>query len=141
MVTLLAVVVGFLLFTLSSLHFYWAFGGSWGFDEALPTDEQGKRVLNPGKLDSTVVGLALLVFAIYYAIIALNIPAILPNSVVQYGGWGVSLLFLLRAVGDFRYIGFFKKVRSTGFAQKDSYYFSPLCLAIGLAGIFMEWMM
>lgn len=139
MVIFLAVVAGLLLFTLSGLHFYWAFGGSWGFDEALPTDEQGKRVLNPGKLDSTVVGLALLVFAIYYAIIALSIPAILPDRVVQYGGWVISLLFLLRAVGDFKYIGFFKKVRSTDFAKKDSYYFSPLCLVIGVTGIVLEW--
>lgn len=138
MVILLAVIASAVMLTLSGLHFYWALGGSWGFDDSLPTDEQGKRVLNPGKIDSTIVGLALCTFAGYYAIIAMNIPTFLPERVVAYAGWVISLLFLLRAIGDFKYIGFFKRVKKTAFAKKDNSFYSPLCLVVGTIGIILE---
>ena len=36
----------------------------------------------------------------------------------------------LRAVGDFRMVGFWKTVRDTPFARWDTRLFSPLCVAI-----------
>jgi len=44
------------------------FWGKWGFDKVLPTNENGKKVLNPKKIDSAIVGLGLLVFGMYYLI-------------------------------------------------------------------------
>ena len=41
-------------------------------------------------------------------------------------------VFFLRALGDFKYIGFFKKIRNTSFAKSDTWFFSPLCLLISL---------
>jgi hypothetical protein len=38
----------------------------------------------------------------------------------------------LRALGEFRYIGFFKRVRGTPFARMDSRYYSPLALLLGV---------
>jgi len=37
----------------------------------------------------------------------------------------------LRAIGEFKYLGFFKKIKNTEFAIADSKLFSPLSLAIG----------
>jgi hypothetical protein len=45
----------------------------------------------------------------------------------------IAALFLLRAIGDFKYVGFFKSVSQTDFARLDSLLFTPLCLLIAIA--------
>ena len=52
-----------LLFILGLTHMYWAFGGSVGLDVALPTNENGERLLNPGVFMIFVVAFLLFVFA------------------------------------------------------------------------------
>jgi Protein of unknown function (DUF3995) len=59
---------------------------------------------------------------------------------MNYGLVVISLLFFLRAIGDFRYVGFFKKVKQTVFARLDSKYYSPLCLFIAVCGVVIELM-
>ena len=54
----------------------------------------------------------------------------LPNALVRIGIWVLAVVLLLRAIGDFRYVGFFKRVRGTPFAELDTRFFSPLCLAL-----------
>ncbi|PTT14637.1 DUF3995 domain-containing protein, partial [Flavobacterium sp. HMWF030] len=46
--------------------------------------------------------------------------------------WIIIFIFILRAIGDFNYVGFFKKHRNSEFALKDTKYYSPLCLLIGV---------
>ena len=43
-----------------------------------------------------------------------------------------ALVFLVRSVGDFRYVGFFKHVVGTPFARLDTLLYSPLCLALAI---------
>ena len=57
---------------------------------------------------------------------------------MQYTGWIISILFFIRAIGDFKYVGFFKKVKQTTFGEMDTTYFSPLCLVISMVGILIE---
>ena len=38
----------------------------------------------------------------------------------------------LRAIGDFRYVGFFNRVRDTGFARLDTLAYSPLCAGLAV---------
>jgi hypothetical protein len=45
---------------------------------------------------------------------------------------GLALVLLLRAVGDFRYVGFFKSVRNSRFATMDTWCYSPACLALSI---------
>ena len=44
----------------------------------------------------------------------------------------LAIGFALRALGDFRYLGFFKSIRGTPFAYYDTWFYSPLfvCLAV-----------
>ena len=42
---------------------------------------------------------------------------------------------MVRAVGDFRYVGFFKSLGDDPFCSWDTWLFSPLCLAIALAAL------
>jgi len=123
---------------LSGIHFNWVFGGEFGFDKSLPTKEDGTRMLNPKKIDSAIVGFGLLLFAIYYMLEGGFIHLDLPNWITNYLGWIIPSIFIVRAVGDFKYVGFLKKVKNTVFGKFDSKYFSPLCLLIGVIGIIIK---
>ena len=57
---------------------------------------------------------------------------------MKSGLWIIAGIFILRAIGDFRYVGFFKSVKQSAFARADSRYYSPLCLLIGVLGIMIE---
>ena len=131
-------VLSLVFFILAILHFYWAGGGKWGFEEALPANEKGEVVLNPRVIDSIVVGIGLLLFGVYYLLKIEMIAIDLPFWMVGYTGWIISSIFIIRAIGDFNYVGFFKKIKNTKFASWDTKLFSPLCLVIGLLGILIE---
>jgi len=137
LITYLAVINFIILITLSALHFYWALGGQWGFAAALPTNEEGKRMLNPKKMDSAIVAMGLLVFANYILIYMGFMAFYLPAWIHNYGIWLIIVIFMLRAVGDFRYVGFFKKIRKTDFAVRDTRYYSPLCLWLSFSSLLL----
>jgi hypothetical protein len=67
-------------------------------------------------------------------LIDLDLPVWL-DILRKYGIWAIIVIFLVRAIGDFRYVGFFKKYRNTKFGKNDTKYYSPLCLLIGILGI------
>ena len=46
----------------------------------------------------------------------------------------LAVAMAARAVGDFRLVGFFKRVRGTRFARLDTMLFTPLCLLLA-AGV------
>jgi hypothetical protein len=52
-------------------------------------------------------------------------------------GYALALLFLARAIGDFRLVGFFKRLRGTRFASLDTRYYSPLCLGLALGVLWL----
>ncbi|MBK7465824.1 MAG: DUF3995 domain-containing protein [Saprospiraceae bacterium] len=53
----------------------------------------------------------------------------------------IAILFIVRAIGDFQYVGFFKKIKHSLFAEYDTNYFSPLCLIIGILAILLHYML
>ena len=124
-----------ILLIISLLHAYWMLGGQWGFAAALPTDESGKQMLNPKVFDCGMVAIGLMCMSIYVFSISKIINLPLPNVVSKYGIWVIALIFLARAIGDFKYVGFFKKIKNTRFAELDSRFYTPLCLYLGLTFI------
>ncbi len=126
------------IFTLLALiHFSWALGSIWGFENAIPKNEAGNYVINPAPWESAVVGLGLILFGIFYLTRADVLPLTLPGWLLSVGSWVIPLIFLLRAIGDFKYIGFFKSITSTDFARLDTIFYSPLCLIIAVAGVIL----
>ncbi|WP_415397070.1 DUF3995 domain-containing protein [Sulfurimonas sp. CS5] len=123
----LSIVTIVVLILIAILHFYWSFGGKIGLSVALPTKD-GKKLINPGKFLTFLVGIILMSFA--YVAYILRFGDM--NSLYIYFGWIISSIFILRAVGDFNAVGFFKKIKSTKFAIYDTRYFSPLSLYLGL---------
>ena len=59
----------------------------------------------------------------------------IPGWIFRWGSWGICIIFFLRAVGEFRLVGFFKQVRDTEFAYWDTRLYSPLCLAIAMMAL------
>jgi hypothetical protein len=119
-----------LLGLISALHFYWLLGGKWGGDAAIPTIKDGKLAIQPGIFATLVVALGLLFMALLHldkiGLIALH----LPTFVDAYSLKIIAFIFLIRAIGEFRYVGFFKKINNTQFAQLDTKFYSPLCLLL-----------
>ena len=120
------------------IHFNWVIGGEFGFAESLPTKENGERILNPKKIDSAVVGIGLTAFGIFYLFKSGLIEYNLPEWILTYGGWIIPILFLIRAVGEFKYVGFFKSIKKTDFGKLDTKFFSPLCLIIAIFGLIIQ---
>ena len=138
MIEILESILTIIFLIISIIHFYWVFGGTKGLDKALPTGKNGKRVLNPGKIETSIVGIGLLFFAFYYLTKIGILEIELPKLIADYSGWIISSIFILRAVGEFKYVGFFKKIKNTEFGKFDTKYFSTLSLTIGMIGILIE---
>ncbi|NCP84775.1 MAG: DUF3995 domain-containing protein [Bacteroidetes bacterium] len=132
---ILSILLSLIFFGLAILHFTWVFGGKTGFIESLPTNENGIRVLNPTKLDSAIVGIGLTFFGLFYVFHLGLIYFKLPYWMHISGLWIIPIIFIVRAIGDFKYVGFFKRIRKTNFAKLDTKYFSPLCFGIGVTGM------
>jgi hypothetical protein len=115
---------------LACLHFYWAWGGKTGFLAALPDKPNGEKLFLPTSFDCVVVGLSLLVFGVL-------VWVSLPTFWKKLGLGGLAVVFALRAVGEFHYVGFFKSVTHTPFAKLDTWYYSPLCAVVSLMLVYL----
>jgi Protein of unknown function (DUF3995) len=113
------------------LHAYWALGGRWGSAYAIPT-VRGRRSFDPSPFAAWVVCglLGIAVIVVMGKIGWIGTTAL--GMVFDAGVWGLSLVFLLRAVGNLRTFGFFKSITGTPFAQWDTWLYSPLCLLLAL---------
>jgi hypothetical protein len=120
---------------LSFVHVYWAMNGSLGKEGVIPTHNDGEAVFEPGIVGTFIVAAILGIFA-FITTGSLGIfEAFLSNNLIKYVTLAIGILFMLRAMGDFKYVGFFKSIKETPFAKNDSRYFSPLCLYLGLSSI------
>jgi hypothetical protein len=113
------------------LHLYWAVGPHAGQSAVLPTVD-GKPLFQPSRWATVAVALALFCAAAVVAIRSgiLSVPA--PGFLAVVGCWGLAAVFGLRAIGDFRYLGFFKRVTGTRFARADTFVYSPLCAVLAV---------
>jgi len=133
--TLLSIILAILFFILGSFHVYWLFGGQWGLESTIPEvwKERAKASKHTIPLFATFV-----VAAGLYSICLLFLMKILPElafmsaSVQKWLTLGVAIVFLLRAIGDFRILGLFKSHKEGKFAYADTRLFVPLCLVISI---------
>lgn len=114
---------------LGLIHVYWASGGSLGIRIAIPSQEE-KPLFQPSPL--MTLGVAGGLFGAMGTVLGrLGLwGQTVPSWLYQLGVWGLSLLFIGRSIGDFRWVGLFKRVKDTRFAWWDSWLFTPLCLLI-----------
>lgn len=133
-----AVIAASILGAAGVVHVYWAAGGRAGFDAAVP-QVAGKRLFTPGRAMTVAVALVLLALALLVlwrdGIIALPLPFALARFSVPL----MALVFLARAIGDFRHIGWSKRVRGSRFARLDDVLYAPLCLLLAICFAVVGW--
>ncbi|GAB2604616.1 DUF3995 domain-containing protein [Spirosoma areae] len=123
-----------ILLLISGIHTYWGLGGNWGAQAALP-QRSGTAVRQPGRGLTLVVAVifgTMSLFYLYKIGRLAGVDSFVPGWLSQYGLWLLAGIFLLRAIGDFRYVGFSKRVRNSRFADLDTKFYSPLCLLLSL---------
>ncbi|MFJ5788455.1 DUF3995 domain-containing protein [Lysinibacillus sp. NPDC093197] len=132
---LLAVTV---LFLISMLHVYWACGGSWGSKVVLPIKKGGQEpVFVPRKIGTLLVALLLLFAAVLLFIQGIYLQNVQQFTFFTLGCIVCAAIFFIRAIGDFKYVGFFKKIKHSQFARNDTWFYSPLCLLLAAMYLFV----
>lgn len=144
---LLAGVVATILLLLAALHAYWAAGGQAGAGAVVPTRPAatdrtdgaggGTPLFAPGPAATLAVAVALTLAAGLVLGRAGAVPRLGPAWVYRYGAWALGAVFLLRSVGEFRYVGLFKQVRGTHFATLDTRLYTPLCAGLAAAVLYL----
>lgn len=115
-------------------HLYWAGGGRRGADLVIPRRrDDGARLFEPTPLATLCAAAFLAGMALLAAAEWLDRPVTISAQVIDGLQILAGVIFVARAIGDFRHIGFSKSVRGTAFAWWDDRLFSPLVLLIGMA--------
>lgn len=125
----LAMIIGGLLCALSALHVYWALGGVRA-GSAIPSRPDGTPLFRPGRIATLAVAAALVVAGILVIARAGIVSPMLPVAWIRVGTWAVAAAFAARTIGEFRYVGLFRRVGGTTFARWDARLFTPLCFAV-----------
>lgn len=135
----LAALVCTLFVALAFWHFFMALAGGSGESAAVPSVD-GKPLFVPTTRSTLAVGIGLLAFAALVAATSGMLPLGLPAPVLACLSYTLALGLLARAVGEFKYLGFFKKVRNSRFAKMDTLVYSPLCLLLsaGVAAVALQ---
>jgi len=128
----LAWMTGIVLFALSGVHVYWAAGGRKGFRIAVPTRGE-EPLFRPSKAATAFVAALLAMAGVFVLQLGGIGEPLLPGWLFALGGWALAAVFVLRAIGDFRWVGLFKSRKGTLFAYWDSVCYSPLCLLLGIS--------
>lgn len=129
MITFLTHLVTLVLWAISLLHVYWAYGGRWAMGAVLPElPASSQPIFSPTPLMTLVVALALGI-----AGVAVQLERWSPNFYTLGIVYLLAGVFSLRTIGDFRYAGLFKTIRSTHFARMDSQVYTPLCAVLAVS--------
>lgn len=133
---LVAIALATVFALLSAMHVAWAFGGKLASGAVIPVVE-GRPAMQPTRGTTLVVaGLlaaAALVVLVRAGVLLTRVPPLLASVACSTLG----AILVLRGIGEFRLVGLFKSVRGTAFARWDSWLYSPLALALGLAALWL----
>jgi hypothetical protein len=115
-------------------HFRMALLPASGTSGAVPS-VAGRPLFVPSARATAAVGFVLLLFACLVAATGGLVHVGIPPRLLTWSSFALALGLLARAIGEFKYVGFFKRVRGTRFAKLDTLLYSPLCLllAVGVA--------
>jgi hypothetical protein len=127
-----------ILLALGSVHVYWALGGRSGSAAAVP-EVSGRPAFQPSRPGTLAVAIALFVAAALIATAGRLLVDPFAAPIVRVLTFCLGAVFLARSVGDFRLVGFFKRVQGSRFARLDTLVYAPLCLLLGLAAVFVAY--
>lgn len=110
------------------LHFYWSLGGKWLKHKTIPTKEPGLPLFQAGFFPCLVVGIAFLIFIFIVHADRFSISVHIQRLLLGF----ILIAFMLRIIGDFRYVGLSKRIKNSVFAYMDNHYYIPVCVFISL---------
>lgn len=133
MTSFLIILCAGILVLISLIHMYWGFGGSWASKVVLPM----KKIVKNMFLFRGRRGLLWWRLRFYFCYCVISTAWIhifwSTSRITKWGCILLAVIFFIRAVGDRKYIGIFKKVKGTEFSMYDTWVYSPLCLFIALS--------
>jgi hypothetical protein len=127
----LAVAVCLVFVALAIWHIGMVMWPTLGESAAVPSIE-GKPLFVPSRKNTIAVAIALLLFAGLVAATAGVLSVGLPRVALSWLSFGLALGLLARGIGEFKYVGLFKRVRGSRFATLDTWVYSPLCLLLAV---------
>jgi len=92
----------------------------------------GKPLFVPSTRATLAVGVVLLLFAGLVAATGRLVEVGASPRPLSWLLLALALGLLARAIGEFKYVGFFKRIRGSRFARLDTWIYSPLCLLLAL---------
>ena len=132
MIKLLAILLVGAFALLALVHVYWALAARATRSAALP-EIDGRAAFVPSRMATLAVASALAACALLVAATSGLAPPLLPLRMLCGLMFALAIVLMARAIGDFRLVGFFKRVTGTRFARLDSAVYSPLCLVLAVA--------
>ncbi len=138
MTRLVALLLTAILGALGFVHIYWALGGRSASAAAVP-ELAGRPAFKPSRFATLAVAMTLLLAAVLVATAGRLIVDPIAPPIGRILTFGLGAVFLARSIGDFRLVGFFKRVRGSRFARLDTLVYSPLCMTLGVATLFVAY--
>ena len=119
-------------------HVYWGLGGRMMADVVIPaklTLTGPQKLFSPSPLAAFVVAGYLAAIMLLAWLVAEKQPLLLYLETLRILLGIAGIIFVIRAIGYFRYVVFLKRVKGTHFARWDNCLFSPFILCVGAACI------
>ena len=132
----MAATIALSLFAIAIVHFYWGLLSLDG-EAVLVPEHEGRPVYTPRNSDFLDVAAALILGCVVVAARGDLLHSPMPTAWTHASTFGVGLVLVARAIGDFRYVGFFKRVRDTEFAEWDTRLFSPVSFLLGVGTLWI----
>ncbi|WMW65233.1 DUF3995 domain-containing protein [Nitratidesulfovibrio liaohensis] len=129
------------LAAITLLHGAWVLGSTLWLDRVIPRTPEsagGRALFAPSR---GLTGIVTVTFALLALLPGLTLGwlPLPPPHMAPTLCLGAAFIFVVRAIGDFRYCGLFRRIRSTTFARWDARLYTPLCLLLaacyGLLGV------
>ena len=99
-------------------------------DSVIPTSPDGKLTFQPPVLATLFVAAGLIAFTAVTLLSGSFFQDYIDSDYTKSGNYFIAFLFILRSVGDFKFVGFSKKIKHTKFAINDRKIYTPLCCLI-----------
>ena len=134
----LATTISLAFVGLALWHVRMAVAPSSGESGAVPS-VSGKPLFVPSARATLAVAVVLLLFACLVAAMAGFVDVGFPRRMLSWLCYALALGLLARAIGEFKYLGFFKRIRGSRFARLDTWVYSPLCLLLAVGVALVAW--
>jgi len=122
-----------ILTAIGILHIYWLLGGRNSIEYFFAANSPfRKKNIKPKKLKLIITSIALFIMAFFFIEQMAGFTKIFNADAFKWGNKIIAVIFVLRAFGNFTYLGFTKSFKKGTFAKLDTYLYSPVCLMIAV---------